>query len=91
MVTNLGSAYPLASLGHANWIMRHFGFRATYIWGLFLYGVGALITIPCIKAQSFAGFCVAIFVIGNGLGSLETAANPYITGKLYNGRIKVVV
>ena len=24
-------------------------------------------------------FCAAIFIIGNGLGSLETAANPYIT------------
>ncbi|KAL9620646.1 MAG: hypothetical protein Q9204_008188, partial [Flavoplaca sp. TL-2023a] len=27
---------------------------------------------------SFGGFCAAIFVIGNGLGSLETAANPYL-------------
>ncbi|KAI1337318.1 MFS general substrate transporter [Xylariaceae sp. FL0016] len=72
-------AYPLASLGHANWILRHFGYRAVFIWGLFLYGVGAFIAIPCIKAHSFAGFCVAIFIVGNGLGSLETAANPYIT------------
>lgn len=29
--------------------------------------------------QSFSGFCAATFIIGNGLGSLETAANPYIT------------
>ncbi|KAI1632743.1 major facilitator superfamily domain-containing protein [Biscogniauxia mediterranea] len=72
-------AYPLAALGHANWILRHYGYRATFIWGLCLYGVGAFIAIPCILAHSFAGFCVAIFVIGNGLGSLETAANPYIT------------
>ncbi|KAI5860364.1 MFS general substrate transporter [Durotheca rogersii] len=72
-------AYPLASLGHANWILRHFGYRATFIWGLCLYGIGALIAFPCILAKSFAGFCMAIFVIGNGLGSLETAANPYIT------------
>ncbi|KAI1652031.1 MFS general substrate transporter [Daldinia loculata] len=72
-------AYPLASLGHANWILRHYGYRATFIWGLCLYGIGALIAFPCIQAKSFAGFCMAIFVIGNGLGSLETAANPYIT------------
>ncbi|KAI0598692.1 major facilitator superfamily domain-containing protein [Biscogniauxia sp. FL1348] len=71
-------AYPFASLGHANWILRHYGYRATFIWGLCLY-VGAFIAIPCILAHSFAGFCIAIFVIGNGLGSLETAANPYIT------------
>ncbi|RYP54416.1 hypothetical protein DL769_010357 [Monosporascus sp. CRB-8-3] len=33
-------AYPLASLGHANWILRHFGYRATFIWGLCLYVCG---------------------------------------------------
>jgi fucose permease len=76
------SAYPIASLGHANWILRHFGYRATFIWGLFLYGVGALVAFPCVQAKSFGGFCAAIFIIGNGLGSLETAANPYITGML---------
>lgn len=52
-----------------------------FIWGLCLYGVGALIAWPCILYRSFGGFCAAIFVIGNGLGSLETAANPYITGE----------
>ncbi|KAI1330608.1 glucose/galactose transporter [Xylariaceae sp. FL0255] len=72
-------AYPLASLGHANWILRHYGYRATFIWGLCLYGVGAFVAIPAIKAESFGGFVAAIFVVGNGLGSLETAANPYIT------------
>ncbi|KAI8947293.1 glucose/galactose transporter [Xylaria longipes] len=72
-------AYPLASLGHANWILRHYGYRATFMWGLTLYGIGAFIAIPCIKARSFGGFCTAIAVVGSGLGSLETAANPYIT------------
>ncbi|RYP85176.1 hypothetical protein DL770_005090 [Monosporascus sp. CRB-9-2] len=33
-------AYPLASLGHANWILRHYGYRATFIWGLCLYVCG---------------------------------------------------
>ncbi|KAK1763841.1 l-fucose permease [Phialemonium atrogriseum] len=72
-------AYPLASLGHAAWLLRHFGYRAVFIWGLCLYGVGALLAIAAIKAKSFGGFCACIFIIGNGLGSLETAANPYIT------------
>ncbi|KAL2751816.1 hypothetical protein ACRALDRAFT_1053183 [Sodiomyces alcalophilus JCM 7366] len=71
-------AYPLASIGHAAWILRNWGYKATFIWGLFLYGLGAVLAIPAIKAESFGGFCAAIFVIGNGLGSLETAANPYI-------------
>ncbi|KAE9576642.1 Glucose/galactose transporter [Colletotrichum fructicola] len=72
-------AYLLASLGHAAWILRHWGYKATFVFGLFLYGLGAVIAIPCIIAKSFGGFCAAIFIIGNGLGSLETAANPYIT------------
>ncbi|KAF2264108.1 MFS general substrate transporter [Lojkania enalia] len=72
-------AYPLASLGHANWILRHYGYKLVFIWGLVLYGVGSLIAWPCILHRSFGGFCAAIFIIGNGLGSLETAANPYIT------------
>ena len=74
-------AYPLASLGHANWILRHFGYKAVFIWGLGLYGIGALIAWPCLLHKSFGGFCAAIFVIGNGLGSLETAANPYLAGE----------
>jgi FHS family L-fucose permease-like MFS transporter len=72
-------AYPLASLGHANWLLRHWGYKAVFIWGLCLYGVGALLTWPALVYQSFGGFCAATFVIGNGLGSLETAANPYLT------------
>ncbi|ORY11302.1 major facilitator superfamily domain-containing protein [Clohesyomyces aquaticus] len=72
-------AYPLASLGHANWILRHYGYKPVFIWGLCLYGVGALVAWPCILHRSFAGFCAAIFIIGNGLGALETAANPYLT------------
>lgn len=72
-------AYPLASLGHANWILRHYGYKPVFIWGLLLYGIGALIAWPCLVRGSFGGFCAAIFIIGNGLGSLETAANPYIT------------
>lgn len=75
------SAYPLASLGHAAWILRHYSYKAVFIWGLCLYGIGALLCIPCIMYHSFGGFCVCIFIIGNGLGSLETAANPYITGE----------
>ncbi|PFH60255.1 hypothetical protein XA68_11242 [Ophiocordyceps unilateralis] len=72
-------AYPLASVGHAAWILRHFGYRAVFIWGLCLYALGALLAIPALKAQTFGGFCACIFIIGNGLGSLETAANPFIT------------
>ncbi|KAJ3830622.1 major facilitator superfamily domain-containing protein [Lentinula raphanica] len=71
-------AYPLASLGYANWVLRHFGYRATFILGLTLYGIGAFMMWPAALKQSFGGFCGATFIIGSGLGSLETAANPYM-------------
>ncbi|GAQ44494.1 hypothetical protein AtubIFM56815_001077 [Aspergillus tubingensis] len=72
-------AYPLASLGYANYILRHFGYKTVFIFGLTLYGIGALCMWPAGLNRSFGGFCAATFVIGSGLGSLETAANPYLT------------
>ncbi|KIK59353.1 hypothetical protein GYMLUDRAFT_227360 [Collybiopsis luxurians FD-317 M1] len=71
-------AYPLASLGYANWVLRHYGYRATFILGLTLYGIGAFMMWPAALKGSFGGFCGATFIIGSGLGSLETAANPYM-------------
>ncbi|KAK1138895.1 hypothetical protein N8T08_001684 [Aspergillus melleus] len=72
-------AYPLASLGYANYLLRHFGYKTVFIFGLVLYGIGALCMWPAGLNQSFGGFCAATFVIGSGLGSLESAANPFIT------------
>ncbi|KAF7304130.1 MFS domain-containing protein [Mycena indigotica] len=71
-------AYPLASLGYGNWVLRKYGYRATFILGLVLYGVGALLMWPAGLKRSFGGFCGATFIIGSGLGCLETAANPYM-------------
>lgn len=71
-------AYPLASLGYANWMLRHWGYKSVFIFGLCLYGIGALMMWPAGVYRSFGGFCGATFIIGSGLGSLETAANPYL-------------
>ncbi|PLN84213.1 MFS general substrate transporter [Aspergillus taichungensis] len=71
-------AYPLASMGYANYMLRHYGYKSVFIFGLILYGIGALCMWPAGLNQSFGGFCAATFVIGSGLGSLETAANPYL-------------
>ncbi|PLB36341.1 putative l-fucose permease [Aspergillus candidus] len=71
-------AYPLASMGYANYMLRHYGYKSVFIFGLTLYGIGALCMWPAGLNRSFGGFCAATFVIGSGLGSLETAANPYL-------------
>ncbi|KAK9458376.1 MFS general substrate transporter [Dipodascopsis uninucleata] len=71
-------AYPVASLTFAGWTLRKVGYRATFILGLTLYGIGALLFMPAAIKRSFGGFCGATFVIGSGLGTLESAANPYL-------------
>lgn len=71
-------AYPLASLGYAGWMLRHWGFKPVFIFGLCLYAIGAFMMWPATVYRSFGGFCGATFLCGSGLGSLETAANPYL-------------
>ncbi|KAJ7617042.1 major facilitator superfamily domain-containing protein [Roridomyces roridus] len=71
-------AYPFAALGYGNWILRHYGYRAVFILGLTLEGIGALCMWPAALKRSFGGFCGATFIIASGLGCLETAANPYM-------------
>ncbi|KAI1816251.1 fucose permease [Poronia punctata] len=54
------------------------GFKATFILGLCIYGVGTIIFWPSAVLTSFAGFLISNFVVGFGLAVLETAANPFI-------------
>lgn len=54
------------------------GFKATFIMGLCIYGIGTIMFWPSAVLASFPGFIIANFVVGFGLGVLETAANPFI-------------
>ncbi|KAI1308612.1 fucose permease [Xylaria venustula] len=54
------------------------GFKATFMLGLCIYGVGTIIFWPSAVLTSFAGFLISNFVVGFGLAVLETAANPFI-------------
>ena len=56
--------------------INRYGYRRGVVFGLTLFGLGALAFIP---AGSFTAFLGALFVIGCGLTFLETAANPYVT------------
>ena len=55
------------------------GYRKGVVFGLFIFGLGALSFIPAMQMGTFYAFLVALFVIGCGLVVLETAANPYST------------
>ena len=83
-------AYPIASLTFAGYTLRHVGYKATFMLGLTLYGIGALLFCPAAVKRSFGGFCGATFIIGSGLGTLETAANPYLAGKGYSQTLNKV-
>ena len=71
-------AYFIGPLTYSGWVVRRFGYRWTFITGLCIYGVGALMFWPSAVYQSFGGFCGSLFIVGSGLSTLETSANPYI-------------
>ncbi|KAF1840221.1 L-fucose permease Glucose/galactose transporter-like protein [Cucurbitaria berberidis CBS 394.84] len=71
-------AYFIGPLTYSGWFLRKFGYRYTFMLGLSIYCVGALMFWPSAVKRSFGGFCGAMFLAGSGLSTLETSANPYI-------------
>ena len=63
----------------AGWFINRHGYRLGVVVGLMLFGIGALLFIPCSAMGTFYAFLTALFVIGCGLVFLETSANPYVT------------
>jgi FHS family L-fucose permease-like MFS transporter len=62
----------------ASLFMQRFGYKRAVIFGLGLYGAGALLFWPAADAHSYLFFLGALFVIASGLAFLETAANPMV-------------
>lgn len=63
----------------AGWFINRHGYRVGMVFGLMLFGVGALLFIPGAEAGTFYAYLGALFIIGCGLVFLETTANPYVT------------
>ena len=63
----------------AGLFINRFGYRRGVVFGLLLFGIGALLFVPCTEAGTLCSFLFALFIIGCGLTFLETAANPYVT------------
>lgn len=72
-------AYFINPPTFASFVVRRYGYRYTFIAGLLILGVGSFMFWPCAKFESFGGFCGAMFIVGVGLSTLETAADPYTT------------
>ncbi len=58
--------------------IRRSSYKTGILIGLGLYAIGAFMFIPAAMQQSFAFFCVSLYVLTFGLAFLETTANPYI-------------
>ena len=63
----------------AGLFINRFGYRRGVVFGLLLFGIGALLFVPCTEAGTLYAFLFSLFIIGCGLTFLETAANPYVT------------
>lgn len=71
-------AYFLCPPTFSGWILRNFGFRITFMCGLAVLSIGCLCMWPSGMKHSFGGFCGSMFVVGMGLSTLETAADPFL-------------
>jgi len=63
----------------AGYFMKAFGYKKGIILGLSLFATGALLIAATTSFESFWIFLICLFVMGCGLATLETAANPYTT------------
>jgi FHS family L-fucose permease-like MFS transporter len=74
--TSIFFAYFLMAIP-AGMFLKRWGYKTGIITGLILFAAGAFLFVPAANARSYELFLFALFVIGCGLGMLETAANPY--------------
>lgn len=62
----------------AAFYMKRYGYQSGVVFGLLLYGAGALLFYPAAQAHQYGFFLLSLFVIASGLVFLETSANPLI-------------
>jgi MFS transporter, FHS family, L-fucose permease len=63
----------------AGYFMRKKGYKKGVLLGLILFAAGALLIAGTTQFESFWIFLTCLFIMGCGLTTLETAANPYTT------------
>ena len=59
-------------------LMRRWGYKAGILAGLCIFGTGTLLFWPAAVVGHYAPFLLALFVVGCGSATLETASNPFI-------------
>ena len=63
----------------AGLFMSKFGYKKGVVLGLSLFATGAFLIAGSTSFESFWVFLSCLFILGCGLATLETAANPYVT------------
>ena len=63
----------------AGFFMRKYGYKKGIVFGLSLFSAGAFLIAATTSFESFWIFLSCLFILGCGLTTLETAANPYAT------------
>ena len=63
----------------AGMFMKKYGYKKGIVFGLFTFASGALLIAATAGLESFWVFLICLFLLGCGLATLETAANPYTT------------
>jgi MFS transporter, FHS family, L-fucose permease len=61
----------------AGMFLKRWGYKTGIVFGLLIAAIGALLFVPAANARSYELFLLALFIIGCGIATLETAANPY--------------
>ncbi|WP_089835846.1 L-fucose:H+ symporter permease [Granulicella pectinivorans] len=69
--------YVLLALPSALY-MRKAGYKAGFILGLLLFGLGSVLFWPAALVGRYSFFLLALFVMASGLAFLETASNTFI-------------
>jgi FHS family L-fucose permease-like MFS transporter len=75
------SAFFLAYLAFssaASKLIEAIGYKKTMVVSLFIQVVGCLLFVPAAKLVNFPLFLTAVFVVGAGVTTLQTSANPYV-------------
>ncbi|KAF4636596.1 hypothetical protein G7Y89_g1482 [Cudoniella acicularis] len=93
LTTAYFGAYFFGAMTVGQWVLRCYGFKATFITGLCIYGTGTLMFWPSAVLMSFPGFIISNFVVGFGLSVLETAANPFLAlcGPSQSGEFRLLM
>ena len=72
------AGYAFGPLTLGRFILKRYGFKASMMSGLAVYGCGTLVFWPSAVLTSYGAFIVSNFIVAYGLSCLEIAANPYI-------------